>query len=78
MIELGDALHLLWISEPGDDLLYAIQTLNELLHDNEYYQAEGRSDLVDEDYGNDLNALAGRLGVSYKGRLVDPHESIPT
>ena len=71
MIELGDALRVLGISEPGDDLLYAIQTLNELIHDNEHYQAGGRSDLVDEDYGHDLNALAGRLGVSYKGRPMD-------
>ena len=71
MIELGDALRILGISEPGDDLLYTIETLNELIHGNEHYRAEGRSDLVDEDYGLDLNTLADRLGVSSKGRLLE-------
>jgi hypothetical protein len=65
MVTLTDALHILGIADPGDDLLYAIETLNELVRDNDRHTAEGRLHLVNEDYGHDLNELAARLGIPY-------------
>jgi hypothetical protein len=53
--------------DPDPDTDYAISTLNLLLGQNGLFEKAGRTDLVNEDYGPDLNDLAERLGIHHEG-----------
>jgi hypothetical protein len=51
----------------AEDEVEGLQLLNEESQDNEFYLSKGRADLINQDFGPELNDLAKRLGIPYTG-----------